>query len=429
MSRFLRRALRHVCIGCLCTTPVWALELPPPQAPQPTGALSLGDAVAAALRGHPDLQTMSWERRAAEARRLQAGLRPNPELRVNLENAPGTGEHNGLSLLETTLELALPLEPAARREARLGISAAELAGVDAREALLRLDIAAHTARLFIDVVEQQGNLELARQAVEGAELMLAAAKRRVRAGAASELEVSRATVAVERARLQEEHYEHLLLVQRRTLAAQWGQREPGFISAEAELLPLPPLPDGPALLARLRLSPDFALYDVEARLQEARAAQAVARNRVQPVVGVGLRRFEATDDVALLATLTLPLPWRDRQQGVIAEAEALSSRSAAARTAAELAGEVALFDLLQELKHAATVLQQLDSVLIPQAEKTQQLLRKGYESGRYTQLDWLDAQRTRLELEQERLSFAAEFHRFRVAVERMTALSPPLSAP
>lgn len=425
MSRYVRCALWHACLLCCWTSPVWAVTLPAPEPPHPVGMLTLGDAVAAALRGHPELEVMAWERRAAEARRLQAGLRPNPELIATLENGPGTGEHSGLSLLETTIQLALPLEPGARRDARLGISGAELAGVDAREVLLRLDVAASTSRMFIDVVEQQQNLKLAAQAAQDAEAMLEAARRRVRAGAASELEISRAVVALERARLQQEHYEHLLLVQRRLLAAQWGEHEPAFEQADADLLPLPALPDGPALLAQLRLSPDFALYDVESRLHQAQAAHAVAQNRMQPLVGIGVRRFEATDDVALLATLTLPLPWLNRQQGAIAEAEALSARSTAARAAAELTAEAALFDLLQELKHAATVLERLDAELIPQAERALRLLRQGYESGRYTQLDWLDARRTRLELEQERLSTAAEFHRFRVAVERMTALSAP----
>ena len=50
------------------------------------GELTLDEAAALALLHNPELQVFAWSVRAAEARRLQAGLRPNPELDIETEN-------------------------------------------------------------------------------------------------------------------------------------------------------------------------------------------------------------------------------------------------------------------------------------------------------------------------------------------------------
>ena len=57
---------------------------------RPTGTLALRDALAAALLRNPRLRATAWEPRLAEARRLQAGLRPNPELEASTEGSAAT---------------------------------------------------------------------------------------------------------------------------------------------------------------------------------------------------------------------------------------------------------------------------------------------------------------------------------------------------
>src|SRR5512133_3421062 len=53
---------------------------------EPEGPLDLSEAMALSLLRHPELRMFSADIRIAEARRLQAGLRPNPELEVEVEN-------------------------------------------------------------------------------------------------------------------------------------------------------------------------------------------------------------------------------------------------------------------------------------------------------------------------------------------------------
>ncbi|WP_020649761.1 TolC family protein [Solimonas variicoloris] len=402
-----------------------AVAAAPPVAevPHPLGELRLDQAATLALRAHPDLARYAYDRAAADGRRVQAGLSPRTEVGVDLENFAGSGPYRNADSIEATLRLAKVWQSARKREARIGVASAQIEQVDADTELARLDVLAETTRRFIDVVESQEQLDLAQRGVDNAKLTLSAAERRVRAGAASSLEVNRARIALERAQLDYEHYEHLLSTQRRMLGAQWGESEPQFDHARAELRTLPETDEYSVLVERLRRSPDFARYDVEQRLRNAELSYAQSQVNGDPLFSAGVRRLQSTGDYALIASMLLPLPIGNRNQGAIAEAAALRDRVGVERRAAAVRSETTLYDFVQELRHARTMVESLRDVLVPQAEEALTLTRRGYANGRYSQIDLLDAQKTRLDLERELLTNAADYHRMLAAVERMTALA------
>src|SRR5262245_44176203 len=69
-----------------------AIPSPGPQPEEPTGVLTLRQALALAPLQNPALASATWEVRAGEAHTLQAGLLPNPEFGVEVENFAGSGE-------------------------------------------------------------------------------------------------------------------------------------------------------------------------------------------------------------------------------------------------------------------------------------------------------------------------------------------------
>ncbi|TJY62042.1 TolC family protein [Sinimarinibacterium sp. CAU 1509] len=393
--------------------------------PQPGAALTMRAALQAALNSNPALDAFAPQRSAAEALTLQAGLKPNPEIGIDVENFAGSGDYKAADSMEATLRLALALEGSEKRRARVAVARDGIVRIDTDYTLARLDVAADTARRFIDVVESQQQLQLAQHSADIAESVYAMADRRVRAGAASDLERQRAAIGRERALLEVEHYEHLLLTQRRWLAAQWGADSAEFSQAEANLLELPSLPEPEQLLAQLSSSPDYARYDIERRLRESELALARAQASGNPVLSTGVRRFERSNDVGLVATLLFPLPWSDRNQGRIAAAAAQRDLVEVQQRGALIHAKAALYDLTQELRHARTLVETLGQTLIPRADAALKATLRGYNEGRYSQLDVLDARTTALELERERVTNAADYHRFLAAIERMTALAPP----
>ena len=65
--------------------------------------LTLRQALAAALVRNPRLRSLAWEPRIAEARRLQAGLSPNPSVGIEVEDFAGSGSLSGFDSAETTI--------------------------------------------------------------------------------------------------------------------------------------------------------------------------------------------------------------------------------------------------------------------------------------------------------------------------------------
>lgn len=423
------RRMRTLSSALLLLLPVLVLAPPDlaaqsPSTPHPTGSLDLHAALAAALDGNPGLAQYPYALRSAQARELQASLRPNPELGIDIENIAGSGSYRGITATETTLRLGVLLERGNKRNARQLVAAIASEQVGAEAALARLDVLANTTRLFIDLVESQAQSTLALRGLDHARALQRAAENRIASGAASELERHRAIIEVERARLETEHFEHLIASQRRQLAAQWGETAPAFSAASADLLALPELPTFGSLSERLARSPAVARFAIEQRLREAQLAAARAQAKTDPTVFGGMRHLNTSGDVAAVAYLLMPLPWRNRNQGAIDAAEADRARISVDREAYRIHADVMLFDLLQELKHAHTLVDSLQQTLIPEAEAAWMLSQKGYAAGRLSQRELIDAQKTRLQLESELLTNAADYHRYFAAIDRMTALAP-----
>ena len=222
-----------------------------------TEPITLAEALARALERHPDLRPYDPARRALEAERLQAGLRPNPELSAELENFAGSGAVRGARSLETTLALSQLVELAGKRERRVGVAASELDALDAEYAVARLDVLAETASRLTDVAETQAQVALAERAIALAEQAQSAVERRIRAGATSTAERNRTAIALIRARLDADRTRSELETRRVALAAMWGDTAPDFASVAADLAELPALGALAPLVDKLAGSPEF----------------------------------------------------------------------------------------------------------------------------------------------------------------------------
>ena len=401
-------------------------------APQPTGALRLAEALRLALTSSPELAPFSLEIRAAEARALQAGLLPNPEAELHVEDVLGTGSFEGGRQAQVTLQLSQLVELGGKRKARIAVAGSGRDVASAEYEVKRIEVLAEATKRFLDVLERQHSLDLVREAVELDRATLDVVRRRITAGAGSLLEEKRAQVTLAQSRVSDEDARHELAVARTTLAAVWGAPKPTFERVEAELFARRPVPEWAKLERNLDGSPEILLRTTERRLRDAELRLAEARRIPDVTLLAGPRRLEGADEQALVFGLSAPLPLFDRNQGSIAEASTLVEKTGAERRAAEVRLRALLYELWQELTHAGHVLDVLERDLLPAAEATLALSREGFERGRFSHLELLDAGRAFLEARRRRIEAAASFHRFALEIERVTATpidepeAPPL---
>jgi cobalt-zinc-cadmium efflux system outer membrane protein len=141
--------------------------------------ISLNEAVANTMGHNPELVAFGHQLLAQDGRVLQAGLAPNPELSLTVENALGTGEFTGMDGAETTLSIAWILERGVRQR-RLETARAGISLLDVEADIMRLDAAAETARWFISCLSSQAQMVNAGEAVQLAQETVRAAKRECR---------------------------------------------------------------------------------------------------------------------------------------------------------------------------------------------------------------------------------------------------------
>lgn len=392
--------------------------------PAPGEPLTLRDALARALLKNPSLQAYAFETRVAEARVLQADIRPNPELALGFENALGTGAHSGIKGLETTLQLSQVIDLAGSRARRRETAEGERSLAEADYEMKRIDVLAEVARRFIEAAADDARLSAAGQARELGEQIVAAVQKRVAAAVASPLELNKARIALARLQIEEEHAEHELAAHRQSLAAVLGENEPSFGAAQADLLRLPDIPELAALAARLEKSPVLGRFALEARWREAQIRLAQSLRRSGARVSAGLRRIENTDDFGLVAGISIPLPRRDEQAGNLREARERRAQLGASAEAMRLEMQATLFDVYQEMLHARTALNQLQLEVIPLAAESLALTDQGYRNGRFSLFELLDAQQSLIELQSHAVAYATTFHLHVVEIERL--LGAPL---
>lgn len=422
----LARIALITCVAILYGT---ATVAQPAESPSdPTGDLTLARAIDAALRGNPDLRAGSYELSAAQARIVQAGLRPNPELGIQLENLAGTGVAHGTRALETTLSLSQVVELGDKRGRRQSVALADSDLVSIAQRARELDVLANVTSRFIDVVAAQERVRFAAEATALAQQTLDAIAARVIAGRSPEAERSRARIALTRAQVEQHQADSELRSARYALSASWGRPEPAFSRASANLFELHGVPPFPALLRQLKQSPDFITFASEDRLREAELQLARAQSRPDLTFSLGVRRLEASNDTALVAGLSMPLPLYDRNQGAIREAQVRLSQNAALQEAALVTARAGLFSLYQGMTAARERTTTLRNEALPQAQLALDQTRNGYERGRFSFLELSTAQEELLALKSAAIDAAADYHRLLAEVERLsnTALSTPL---
>lgn len=385
--------------------------------------ITLDEAIAKAIDAAPSIRASEAAVAAAQAGRVQAGVRPNPTVTVEGENLIGSGPYNVFGQAEITGTYSQTIERGGKRDARIAYAERDIGVAEASSRVARLELVSAVQRAFLDVVIAGYVVEIAETGL-GVEMeMQREALRRVRGYKDPLFVETSASARVTQAQLNLVEARARQAGAKAALATFWnGQAED--IETEGEVM------------SGIPAARQLALADAElAQAEVARASAAVSveqtRTTQDYTLSGGARFLRGTNDVALVAGITIPLGRYDRNQGNIARAQAEKLRI-------ELTAEAQRLDRLRRLAslgaEADAARARADAIVLevyPQTTKALRQVREGYARGGFNfrdmqgaadaiiqaQAEWLDAViRTRdLQTEIDRLT-----GRFDAAADRGT---------
>lgn len=386
--------------------------------------LTMSQVIALVLENNPQLQAAGFDSRAAAARVRQRSQTSPWELGVKFENLAGGDKASDSNNLETTLSLGRVLELGNKAHLRGEVARFELGVLRHEQDAQRLDLLANAARRFLNIVQVQGERDLGEERVALMRRTLQAVERRYEIGKAPEVERSRVQINLAKAELALEETDHLLANGRRQLSVLWGELEPGFSSAQADLFQIHDEPDYATLEQRIEQNPVLARLATAERLANARLQLARAKRNSDVNIEVGMRHFNASDDLGLNLSMRIPLGSGGRARPYVSEAENLQQRKPLLAQQKRLALRATLFEFHQELLHARDRLTVYQQRIIPAAEKALADYSRGYTAGRYSLWELTSAQEVLLEARREILSAATEHHMIGIEIIRLIGATP-----
>jgi cobalt-zinc-cadmium efflux system outer membrane protein len=388
-------------------------------------ALTLDDAVAAALSASPELAALEQQVRALEAASEQARLLPNPELQTEVENVAGSGSREGDEAAESTLRLSQRLELGGKRAARSHAAASAVEAAAAELELRRRDLTASVKTAFAAALAAQQRVVLARDLEQLANDALRSVSTAVGAGATSAVEHDRAHLTVAKATGERLLRERQAVAARSALAATWGDAGATFGDLAGTLdtrIVLPPRDD---FLAAAGGTSHPAIARAEASIAKRAAAVSLERaNRIPDVtVAAGGRHFNDDDDVAAVFSLSAPLPLFDRNQGQIAEAEARLAEAREERRSADVTLRTSLSAAYDHYVAADEQRALLEEQVLPAATRALETTTAAYRNGSFPYHEVVAARRTLYELRTERVDRLEERFTAAVELERLSDLA------
>ena len=391
-----------------------------PLSSSPTAILSLETAIEKAFAGSPSLAATRASLAAAVGTERQAGLLPNPELGIEAENIAGSGDYSGTKSGEFTYSISQKVE-LGKRPLRRRVAASEREVASIAMQAGKLDLARDVKLAYGEVLAAEEQVKLTQAQEKLAGEVLANVSKRVSAARdpliyRTQAEVSQATAKMAYAQAQRN-----LLLAKKKLSSLWGGEalsqalDTSVLTKTGQPLPLE------TYQAKLAENPDLTRFTSMKLAKQAAVKLEKAQNIPDPSVNVGFRTFRESKEQAMTVGVSFPIPVLNQNQGNIAKARAELNQVESESQTASLSAEQNLQEAWQEWQAANQEATQLHDSIIPNADKAFSLSREGYERGRFSYLEILNAQRTLSEARGQYNQSLLRQLAAKAQVERLTA--------
>lgn len=382
---------------CMHTAAQQAPAVPKPAAPQ---TVTLDEAVREALEKNLSLLAERFNLSVADARIIQARLRPNPVLSLGLDYQNVFREHfsldNGAGPPEANARVDYLIERGGKRQSRIDVAqgAKEVARLDLLNTTRGLILDVQNA--FLDVQSSKESLGIAEENLASLNEIVRINANRVRAGDLARVDEMRSRVAALQSKnavisaqlkLQTAKARLQSLIGRVTVSESFDvsgdirrdEAPVAYDSLQKEALSL-----RPDLLA-LRRDEARSLADIRSQL---------AQGKIDYTVGAQYhRQYDIVHSDSFGFFLSAPLPVFNRNQGEIARARQENLQIQARIRAMQASINTELSSAYQAYSSSRSLLENIEHNMLGEAKDVRRITEYSYKRGEATLLEFLDAQR------------------------------------
>ncbi len=378
---------------------------------EPATPLTLVRAIQFALANNPEIAVARSEYAATEGALIQGQARPNPELSFMQEDTRSANR-------TSALQINLPIEMGGKRQARMEASqrGRELAAAELTQR--QGEVRAAVIGAFFDVLSAQERIRLAQETLSLTHRVTDITGKRVVAGKISPVEETKARVAEAQVKVELSQAQGDLRGSRQKLSSLWGNARPRFERVEGAIVDLPEAPSVESLDRRVALSPSLRRNEVELQRRVALTRVEQTKRTPDPTISLGVKRApESTNQI--LFGVSVPLPFFDGNQGNVLEALRREDKARDEITAHRLRLHSEVLQVRERLLTARTEVDVLRNEVLPGAVSAYEAAGTGFDAGKFSFLETLDAQRTLIQARVQYLRALAETHRAAAEIERL----------
>ncbi len=210
-----------------------------------------------------------------------------------------------------------------------------------------------------------------------------------------------------------------LQISEQSLVTFWGDSEITFTDVVGDIYKTTSPPDLNSIIDSINNNPEMARWVSEISRQQSSINLARAQTIPDVTVSAGIRHFNTSDDIAAVASISIPLFIFNKKQTGVQQSKAGLGRAIKLREISELKIRSALIQNYQQLKILYSEVSVLKKEVLPAAEEAFVISKKIYQLGKLDLLGLLDAQRTYFDVRKQYIESITAYQLMVITIERL----------
>lgn len=403
----------------LVLVPLLFLSLLSPIVAWADSTIDLRTAVGRTLDHNLELLKYPFQMRQQRALRIQAGIKPSPQINLDVEDFYGTKQYDDFSQTEITMILSQTIEMGGKLQNRLAESKAIEDRIQLEYQLAEVDVIAETTRRYYEVLKFQRLLELVDKKIQRESESIAQIEKLTKTGAVDPVDKVSIRLQLKRSEAYRLELRHDHSVAKTRLCAMW-QGTPDFDRAIGDISALPTLPTERQVLTAVENSP--AILHKLALQREADQRVKIARSDGVSDMrfGIGLRHKNADNAQTLNLGFEMPLNFENPNRGRIAAAETELKANQFESQNVKKKLQLTLIEHWQTMYLHQKQLEQLEFQILPEAKNLLNTSVASYRRGTTSILQIIAAEKELVDVQLEMVDISMNIYSDLLELERLT---------